>query len=398
MKEAFIYDALRTPLALGTPNGSLYEVMPVDLLKTCIDGLSNRNPFLEEAINDCLIGCMTPVFDQGANIAKAALMLSQLSHSIGGTQINSLEGSALSAINLAVSKINAGIDQLVLAGGVECRSRIPLGADQGPSIYEPRLLNQRYLLPKGVAADLYGTLAGFNRKDLDDFAFESHRKVIDSENQFKSIIPINDSNGLPILDKDEIEKRLSREDLTSEKPSNVQLLELGYASIAIDQYPELERINPLHTNANSASDTDSASVLLIGSQTIQSKYNVQPKAKVLGLAKANTDPTLSWGGAQPAVEACLKKAGLQFTDIDLWEFDEPFAAVGLKIIRDFNLQADQFNISGGAIATGQTGGATGAILLTRLLDNLKLYKKNTGLVVIPVSFGTGICMVIELFN
>ena len=398
MKEIYIYDALRTPIGYGNPSGKLYEVMPVNLLVTCLNAILERNPGISTTIEDCIIGCMTPVKDQGSNIAKAALMMSQFPENVAGLQINRLEGSALSAIGLGMFKVMAGTERGILAGGVESMSRIQVGEDHGPALYYPNLLNLRHLLPRGVAADLVAAVAGYSRTDLDVYTHWSYQKMntsIQGKISPGNCISILDKNGLVIIGEDELEGLPPMEAIQESKALFAELLESGYASIAIDKYPELEQIQSLHTTFSSAKNGDAASLLFIGDDQIREELSITPRARILAYAECSTDPTLSWHGAQPAAAACLKKAGMEASDIQLWECDEPFSAVALKFMNDFHIPEDRFNINGGAIAVGQPKGASGALLLTKLIDNLEASQKNIGMVALPVSFGMGISMIIE---
>lgn len=398
MKETYIYDAVRSPIGLGTPKGQLYEVLPVNLLKACLNAIHRRNSWVADRLSNCIIGCMTPVSDQGGNIGKAALMLSQMNNQTASVQVNKLEGSGLAAIQWADLLVKADTGELVIAGGVESRSRIPIGADQGPSLFKPNLINLNHLLPKGVAADLFAALFGITREELDTFALRSYGKAQAHQrrqSQETYMVPIFDRNGLVIADQDELPVFPERIDLDVVLPAFTDLLEMGYKELALLKYPELSDIMPMHTGYSSAQGADAASLVLIGGEHWKRQYDVVPKARILSVAQAESDPTLSWNGAISAVRKCLEQVDKSIRDVELWECNEPYAAIPLQIMRGLGISEDCLNILGGTLGIGHADGANGAVMVTRLLEALELKQQKTGMVVVSVSQGTGMAMLIE---
>lgn len=402
MTEAYIYDAIRTPRGKGRKNGSLYQVKPISLLADCFKALALRNKLDTSLVSDAVIGCVTPVNEQGANIAKAALLFAGWDHQVSGFQINRFCASGLEAVNLAAVKIRSGWEDLVVAGGIESMSRVKMESDRGALLFDPETITKVGYVPQGISADLIATLEGMSRKELDEYALLSQKRAHQAwENDYfkKSIVPVLDKAGLSILEKDEhLRPNTSIQDLEKLNPAFLNLGEKGFDNIAMRSYPEIEKIKHLHTAGNSSGIVDGASLVLIGSKTIGEKLGLKPRAKILSCGIASEGPTIMLTGPTPASKKALKNVGMNASDIDLWEMNEAFAAPVLKFQRDMNIQMDQLNVNGGAIAMGHPLGATGAILIGTLLDELERRNKSTGLVTLCVGGGMGVSTIIEVLN
>ena len=399
MSDAFIFDALRTPRGRGKTNGSLYEIKPLDLLGTALENLRTRNQLDTKEVEDAIIGCVTPTDDQGFNIAKAALIHCGWSERVGGLTINRFCASGLEAINLAAAKIKIGWSGLMVAGGVESMSRVPMGSDAGPLMYDPELINRADYIPQGISADLIATIEGFSREDVDAFALHSHQRAAAAAQAgffVKSIIPIYDRNGLPILAHDEYARPDTDEAILQRlRPSFASVGAVGFDEMALHKYPLLEKINHVHTAGNSSGIVDAAALVLMGDKEKGAALGLKPRARILSIGNAGVEPTLMLSGPGPAALQALKRAKMTAKDIDLWECNEAFAAVVLKFQRDLNIPHDRLNVNGGAIAMGHPLGATGAILMGTLLDELERRGLSTGLVTLCVGGGMGVATIIE---
>jgi acetyl-CoA C-acetyltransferase len=399
MPDVFIYDTLRTPRGSGKTSGSLYEVKPVHLLEVALLALQKRHHFDPAAIDDVIIGCVTPIGDQGFNIARTALLEAGMAAANGGMQINRYCTSGLEAVNLAAAKIAAGWEALTIAGGTESMSRVPMGSDGGPLLNDPGVFMPQNYLPQGVAADLIATMEGFSRAELDAFALRSHQRAAHAQDNgyFQaSIIPICDASGLPILTSDELVRpTTSTEQLARLRPAFAHVGDQGFAAMALHRYPEVEKVQYLHTAGNSSALADGAALVLLGNARKGEELGLRPRARILGCATASVDPTIMLTGPQVAARRALQRCGLEVGDIDLWECNEAFAAVGLKFQRDLNLADDCFNVNGGAIALGHPLGATGAMLLGTLLDELERKNLKTGLVTLCAGAGLAVATIIE---
>ncbi len=399
MKDVFIYDALRTPRAHGKARGALYEVKPVHLLEVALRALQRRHQFQSTDVDDLIIGCVTPIGDQGFNIARTALLEAGMSAANGGMQINRYCTSGLEAVNLAAAKIAAGWEEFSIAGGTESMSRVPIGSDGGPLLNDPGVFMTQNYLPQGVAADLIATMEGFQREELDAYAVQSHQRAAAAQaaGYFQSsIIPICDANGLPILKQDEtIRPNTDLEQLARLKPSFARLGDQGFAAMALHRYPEVEKVAYLHTPGNSCSLADGAALVLLGNKEKGKALGLQPRARILSCATVSVDPTIMLTGPSLAAEKALKISKLKAKDIDLWECNEAFAAVVLKFQRDLNLPDDQLNVNGGAIALGHPLGATGAMLLGTILDELERRDLQTGLVTLCAGAGLAVATIIQ---
>lgn len=399
MKEAYIFDALRTPRGKGKSRGALYEVKPVQLLATALHALQQRNQLDTSGVEDLLIGCVTPVDDQGFNIAKTALLYAGWSDLVSGLQLNRYCASGLEAVNQAAMKIRAGWADLVVAGGIESMSRVPMGADGGPLHFDPEVIEKTNYIPQGVAADLIATIEGFSRTEVDTFALQSQQRAAQAWEQgyfANSIIPIYDQNGLLILAQDQYYRPdTTLEGLEKLPPAFAALGAHGFDGMALKRYPEVESIHHVHTAGNASGIVDGAALVLLASKEKGEAMGWQPRARVLAIANVGTEPTIMLTGPTPAAQKALKAAGMRVEDIDLWECNEAFAAVPMKFQRDLNLDPEKLNVNGGAIAFGHPLGATGAMLLGTLLDELERRDLSTGLVTLCAGGGMGIATIIE---
>ncbi len=399
MTDAYIFDAIRTPRGKGKTSGSLYEVKPVDLLTTCLTALQNRNAFDTAQVDDTIIGCVTPIKGQGGNIAKAALLYAGWSEQVPGIQINRFCASGLEAVNLAAVKVRSGWEDLIVAGGVESMSRIPMESDGGALLYDPEVRIRTAYIPQGVSADLIATKEQYTREELDQYALQSQQRASNAWNKgyFNgSIIPIYDRNGLAILKEDEyIRPNTSIEDLEKLKPSFAKMGANGFDTIALERYPTLEKVYHYHTAGNSSGIVDGAALVLIGNEAKGKELGLRPRAKIISIGTVSTEQTIMLQGPTPAAKKALKRAGLTPEDIDLWEMNEAFAAPVLKFQRDMNIDNEHLNVNGGAIAMGHPLGATGAMLLGTLLDELERRDLKRGLVTLCVGGGMGIATIIE---
>ncbi len=400
MKYAYIYDALRTPRGKGKPGGSLYEVKPLDLLNACLQALQKRNHLDTALVDDLIIGCVTPVGDQGYNVAKAALLYAGWPDSVPGFQLNRYCSSGLEAVNLAAMKITSGWEHLIVAGGVESMSRIPMGSDGGALLFDPEVINKVSHIPQGVSADLIATLEGFTREMVDTYALQSQIRAKTAwENGWfsKSIVPIYDPNGMLILDKDEhLRPDSTLESLMALRPAFTKLGKMGFDEMAIQKYPMVERIEHVHTAGNASGIVDGAALVLVGSEEMGKKLDLKPRARIRSVATVSVEPTIMLTGPAPASRKALERAGgMTVADIDLWEMNEAFSSPVLKFQKEMGLDGQTVNVNGGAIAMGHPLGATGAMLLGTLLDELERRDLNTGLVTLCVGGGMGVATIIE---
>ena len=399
MKEVFIYDSLRTPRGNGRKKGSLYEIKPIRLLEIVLRALQKRHDLVASEIDDTIIGCVTPIGDQGFNIARTALLEAGMAECSGGMQINRYCTSGLEAINLAAAKITAGWDELIIAGGTESMSRIPLASDGGALIYDPGVLMPQNYIPQGVAADLIASKEGFTREMLDIFAFRSHQQAAKAQkkgNFKKSIIPICDAMGLPILQEDELIRHdVSIDNLAHLDPVFKYLGDQGFASMALHPFPEVQSINYVHTAGNSSNLADGAALALIGNKEAGKKAGLKTRAKFIATASTSVNPTIMLTGPSIASQKALKKAGLRVDDIDIWECNEAFASVVLKFQQDLNIPDEKLNVNGGAIALGHPLGATGAMLLGMALDELERTDKKYALITLCGGAGLATATIIE---
>jgi acetyl-CoA C-acetyltransferase len=398
--DAFIYDAIRTPRGKGKKDGSLHTVKPVSLVVGLMKALEKRNPTLNtEKIEDVVLGCVTPVGDQGADIAKTAALAADWDEKVSGMQLNRFCASGLEAVNTAAMKVASGWEDLVVAGGVESMSRIPMGSDGGAWALDPATNMHTNFVPQGVGADLIATLEGFSRADVDAYAAKSQAKAAAAQKAGKfdkSLIPVTDQNGITILDNDEfIREGTTAEMLSGLKPSFQMMGQMGFDDSAKLKYPEVEEINHIHHAGNSSGIVDGAALVLIGNEKIGKELNLKPRARVVSVALTSTDPTIMLTGPAPAARKALEKAGLTADDIDLYEVNEAFASVVMKFQKELNVPDEKVNVNGGSIAMGHPLGATGAMILGTLLDELEAQEKRYGLATLCVGGGMGIATIIE---
>lgn len=397
--EAYIYDAVRTPRGRGKSDGSLYQVQPVDLLAALLCALQERNQLDTSQVEDVIIGCVTPLAEQGGVIARAAVLHAGWAVNVPGVQLDRFCASGLEAVNSAAMQVRSGWHDLVVAGGVESMSRIPMGSDGGAWFMDPRVNLESGFVPQGISADLIATIEGFTREDVDRFALQSQQRAAYAEanNYFKSRLPVRDQNGMTILDRDEhIRGNTTLERLASLAPAFEGAGVMGFDAVALDRYPKLERIAHVHTAGNSSGIVDGSALLLIGSREAGERLGLKPRARIVSAAIIGTEPTIMLTGPAPASEKALAKAGMQVKDIDLFEVNEAFAVVPMRFARDMGLDGmENVNVNGGAIAMGHPLGATGAILVGTLLDELERTDLQTGLVTLCVGGGMGIATIIE---
>ena len=400
MSEAYIYDCVRTPRGKGKKNGTLHEVSPTDLLAQMLIALKERNNLETSLVEDVIIGCVTPVGDQGGNIAKTAAMMANYANEVPGFQLNRFCASGLEAVNLAAMKVRSGWQDLVIAGGVESMSRVPMGMDGGAWVLDMKVNAHTDFVPQGISADLIATLEGFTREDCDKYALRSQQlaAIAKAEGRFnKSIVPIKDINGLDILTEDEYNRTdTTLEGLSSLNPAFTMMGEMGFDAVALQKYTQLEKINHVHTPGNSSGIVDGAALVLIGSKAIGEKLGLKPRAVIKSVAVISTEPTIMLTGPGPASLLALKKAGMNIGDIDLVEMNEAFSSAVLRLQRDINVPFEKLNVNGGAIALGHPLGATGAMILGTLVDELERTNKSTGLATLCVGGGMGIATVVEL--
>ncbi|OLY74847.1 acetyl-CoA acetyltransferase [Pseudomonas sp. ATCC PTA-122608] len=399
MTEALIFDAIRTPRGKGKADGALYSVKPVNLVAGLLTALQQRTDLDTRQVDDIVLGCVTPVGDQGADIAKTAALVADWDVSVAGVQINRFCASGLEAVNLGAMKVRSGFEDLVVVGGVESMSRVPMGSDGGAWVLDPQTNLHSHFTPQGIGADLIATLEGFTRQDVDAFALHSQQKAARarSDGSFnKSLIAVQDQNGIVLLDQDEfIRGDSTLEGLGKLKPSFEMMGQMGFDATALRVYSHVERINHVHTPGNSSGIVDGAALMLIGSESKGRELGLQPRARIVATAVTSTDPTIMLTGPAPATRKALAKAGLRVEDIDLFEVNEAFASVVLKFIKDMGIDAARVNVNGGSIAMGHPLGATGCAILGTLLDELEVRQQRYGLATLCVGGGMGIATIIE---
>ena len=400
MSEAYIIDAIRTPRGKGKKEGSLYQVKPITLLTTLLNELKDRHQLDTSKVDDIVLGCVTPIGDQGADIAKTAAIAAGWDNDVAGVQINRFCASGLEAVNMAAMKVRSGWEDIVVAGGVESMSRVPMGSDGGPWALDPETNMACNFVPQGIGADLIATIDGYTRSEVDTFAAESQRKATAAQASGyfnKSIVPVKDKAGVTILAQDEfIKPKTTAEGLAKLNPSFAMMGQMGFDAIALQKYPEVGQINHVHHAGNSSGIVDGAALVLIASEKAVKEQGLKPRAKVLATALVGSDPTIMLTGPAPAARKALEKAGLTIDDIDLFEVNEAFAAVVMRFITELKVDPAKVNVNGGAIAMGHPLGATGAMILGTLLDELERQGKKRGLATLCVGGGMGIATIIEL--
>jgi acetyl-CoA C-acetyltransferase len=399
--QAFVYDAIRTPRGRGKKDGSLHEVKPVDLVVGLLREILERNPGLDPArVDDVVLGVVSPLGDQGGDIAKAAALAAGYPETVAGVQLNRFCASGLEAVNQAAMRVRSGFEDLILAGGVESMSRVPMGSDGGAWAMDPRTALDTSFVPQGIGADLIATLEGWTREDVDAFAVESQSRAAKAQanGHFdRSLVPVRDLNGLTVLDRDEhVRPGTTVESLAGLRPSFAGIGEqAGFDSVALEKYHWVEEIDHVHHAGNSSGIVDGAALVAIGTEQVGVDLGLTPRARVLAAAVSGADPTIMLTGPAPASRKALAKAGLEPADIDLYEINEAFAAVAMRFMRDLDLPHEKVNVNGGAIAMGHPLGATGAMILGTLVDELERRDLRYGLATLCVGGGMGIATVVE---
>ncbi len=399
--DAFVYDAIRTPRGRGRSSGSLHTTKPISLVTGLIDEMRSRNPSLDTArIDDLVLGVVSPVGDQGGDIAKAAAIRAGLPDTVAGLQLNRFCASGLEAVNVAAQKVRSGWEDMVLAGGVESMSRVPMASDGGAWAMDPETNFATGFVPQGVGADLIATLEGFTREDVDRYAVESQKRAASAwaEGLFSgSVVPVKDLNGEVVLERDEhLRPQSTVESLGALKPSFDVIGELGgFDAVALQKYHWVERIDHVHTAANSSGIVDGAALVLIGSEAVGRELGLTPRARIVSTALSGADPTIMLTGPAPATRKALARAGMEMSDMDLVEMNEAFAAVVLRFMKDMEVSPERVNVNGGAIAMGHPLGATGAMILGTLIDELERRERRYGLATLCVGGGMGIATIVE---
>ncbi len=399
MAQAFVFDAIRTPRGKGKADGSLHEVKPVALLSGILKDLQARHDFDTAEVEDVVMGCVSPVGEQGSCIAKTAALAAGWDWKVAGMQLNRFCASGLEAVNLAAQKVASGWEDLVVAGGVESMSRVPMGSDGGAWAQDPQTNFDTAFLPQGIGADLIATLEGFSRDDVDAYALRSQQKAAaarDAGRFDRSVMPVRDMLGMTILARDEfIKPRTTMEGLASLKPSFAQMGEMGFDAVAIRKYPQVERIMHVHHAGNSSGIVDGAAAVLVGSEAKGRQLGLKPRARIVATALSGADPTIMLTGPMPAARKALAKAGLTIDDIDLFEINEAFAVVPMKFMKELGVPEEKVNVNGGSIAMGHPLGATGAMIIGILIDELEARQLRYGLATLCVGGGMGIATIVE---
>ncbi len=399
--EALVFDAIRTPRGKGKPNGSLHTTKPVDLAVGLMHEVLARNGTLDpDQIDDVVLGCVSPVADQGADIAKTAAIKAGLPDTVSGVQVNRFCASGLEAVNMAAQKVASGFEDLVLAGGVESMSRVPLGADGGAWMNDPETAYDTLFIPQGVSADLIATIEDFDREDVDAYAARSQQLAAEAQANGRfddSVIPVTDINDRVVLAKDEFLRPGTTVETLGGLPPSFKAMgeDGGFDAVALQRYHWVERIEHVHTAGNSSGIVDGAALCVIGNEVAAERHSLKPKGRILATALSGADPTIMLTGPAPASKKAMEKAGLEVEDLDLVEINEAFAAVVLRFVRDMELPMEKVNVNGGAIALGHPLGATGAMILGTILDELHRTGGRYGLCTLCVGGGMGIATVVE---
>lgn len=399
MSEAFVYDAIRTPRGKGKKDGSLHEVKPVNLLAGLLSELQRRNDLDTAAVDDVVMGVVSPIGEQGSVLPKVAALKAGWDWRCSGVQLNRFCASGLEAVNMAAMKVKSGWEDLVVAGGVESMSRVPIGSDGGAWAQDPETNSATLFVPQGIGADLIATLNGFTRADVDAFAMESQKRATAARaaGHFdRSVVAVKDALGQTILAHDEfIKPGTTMEGLGGLRPAFEQLGALGFDALALQRYPQVERIHHVHHAGNSSGIVDGAAAVLIGSEAAGKQHGFTPRARIVAVALSGADPTIMLTGPMPAARKALAKAGLSIDQIDLFEVNEAFAAVPMKFMQEMGVPHEKVNVNGGAIAMGHPLGATGAMILNTLIDELHRTGKRYGLATLCVGGGMGIATIVE---
>jgi acetyl-CoA C-acetyltransferase len=400
MTDAFIYDAVRTPRGKGKADGSLHEITPIQLVTQVLEAIRDRNQLDTALVDDVAFGVVSPVGEQGAVITRSAILNAGYSETTAGIQVNRFCASGLEAVNIAAAKVKAGEADLTIGGGVESMSRVPMGSDGGAWPVDPSVAFKTYFVPQGISADLIATKHGFSRDDVDAYAVESHKRAAKSwsEGRFRnSIVPVKDVIGEPILERDEtVRPDTNMQSLGALAPSFAMLGEsFGFDAVALQKYADIEKINHVHHAGNSSGIVDGAAGVLIGSAEAGKKIGLKPRARIKGFASIGAEPTIMLTGPEFAAQKALKRAGMTKKDIDLWELNEAFASVVLRFMQALDIDHKDINVNGGAIAMGHPLGATGAMILGTVVDELERSGKSTALVTLCIGAGMGTATIVE---
>ena len=399
MAEAYIYDAVRTPRGKGKKDGSLHEITALSLATQVLQALRDRNALDTSRVDDVILGCVSPVGEQGADIARTAVLNADYAQTTAGVQINRFCASGLEACNMAAAKVMSGEADMAIGGGVEAMSRVPMGSDGGAWPTDPSSAFPTYFVPQGVSADMIASKYGFSRDDVDAYAVESQKRSAKSwrEGRFKkSVVPVKDQLGVTILDHDELMRPdTDMQTLASLNPSFQMMGEMAFDAVINQRYPEVERVNHVHTPGNSSGIVDGASAVLIGSKEAGERAGLKPRARIKGMASIGSEPSIMLTGPEPVTRKLLAKLGMEIGDIDLYELNEAFAAVVLRYMQALDIDHDKINVCGGAIAMGHPLGATGGMILGTVLDELERSGKGTALATLCIGGGMGTATVIE---
>jgi acetyl-CoA C-acetyltransferase len=404
MTEAYIYDAVRSPRGKGRSDGALHEITPLDLAAQVLASVRERNGLAPDAVEDIAFGCVSPVGEQGAVITRTAALQAGYAHTTSGIQVNRFCGSGLEASNIASAKVMSGECDLAIGGGVESMSRVPMGSDGGAWPIDPRSAIANYFIPQGISADLIATIYGYSRDDVDAYSVESQKRAAKawSEKRFaKSILPIKDVIGEVLLDHDELMRpETDMQSLGALSPAFQMMGTMmpGFDDIAIMRYPEVEKINHVHHAGNSSGIVDGAAAVLIGNKEAGEKIGLKPRARIVSMASVGSEPSIMLTGPEFAAQKALSRAGMAKGDIDVWELNEAFAAVVLRFMEAMNIDHSDINVNGGAIAMGHPLGATGAMILGTVLDELERSGKSTALITLCIGAGMGTATIIERVN
>jgi len=399
MTEAYIYDAVRTPRGRGRKDGSLHEITPMQLASQMLEAVRDRNDLDTSYVEDVILGCVAPVGEQGADIARVAAINAGYAETTAGIQVNRFCASGLEATNIAAAKVMSGEADMAIGGGVESMSRIPMGSDGGAWPMDPAVAFKSYFVPQGVSADLIATKYGHSRDDVDAYAVESQKRAKaawDADRFKKSIVPVKDVVGMNVLDHDEFMRpETTMQSLGALKPSFVDMGAFGFDNVAIQKYPEIEKINHVHHAGNSSGIVDGSAAILVGTEEIGEKLGLKARARIKSMASIGSEPTIMLTGPSFAAEKALRRAGMDKSDIDVWELNEAFASVVLRFMEALDIDHSDINVNGGAIAMGHPLGATGAMILGTVLDELERSGKETALATLCIGAGMGTATIIE---
>ncbi len=400
MTDAYIYDHVRSPRGRGKSDGSLHEITPIALATQVLEAVRDRSELDTSLVDDVIFGCVAPVGEQGSVIPRIAALNAGYSEDVAGVQLNRFCASGLVATNFAATKVMSGQADMVIGGGIECMSRVPMGSDGGAWAMDPDVASATYFAPQGTGADLIATKYGFSRDDVDSFAVESQKRAKaawDDKRFEKSVLPIKDQLGMVLLDHDEhMRPETTMQSLAALKPSFAEMGDnFGYNSVALQKYPEIERITHVHHAGNSSGIVDGAAAVLVGNKDVGDAIGIKPRARIVGFADVGSEPTIMLTGPSYAAEKALKRAGMTKDDIDLWELNEAFASVVLRFMQALDIDHKDLNVNGGAIAMGHPLGATGAMILGTVIDELERSDKNTALVTLCIGGGMGTATIVE---